>query len=135
MCIMLYVFTCAIEHGQQYGGDPGSVAVSHPKLPDQLFEKDTDRFRESVGEACDDKTACQHRPAPPSIWGLHSPCIHVQCHASHGALGLCFNGGRQRSWRKNENDNKQSDRVTSNSVLRHTGHQQLDRSQIKHNKA
>lgn len=90
--IMLYSLqhpTCAVEHGQQYGGDPCSVAVSHAKLPDQLFEKDADCFGESVGEACDDKTAHQHSPAPASVRGLHSTRIHVQCNTSHGALGMC----------------------------------------------
>ena len=99
---MLYIYivlykqqhTCAIEHGQQYGGNPGRVAVSHPKLQNQLFEKDADRFWESVGEARDDKTAGQDRPAPPPVRSLHPSCTHVHRHASHGVLGLCPNGGR-----------------------------------------
>ena len=117
MCVTVYVRyslqpTCAVEHGQQYRGDPGSVAVSHSELPDQLFEKDADCFRECVGEASDDKTACKHCPAPPSIWSLHPSCTHVQCHTSHDALGLFLKKGRQRSWWKNESDNKQLDQLS-----------------------
>lgn len=79
--------TCAVEHGEQYRRDPCSVTVSHPKLPDQLLEKNADCFGKGIGEARDDKTACKHGPAPAPIWSLHSAWIHVQRFTSHRALG------------------------------------------------
>ena len=80
--------TCAIEHGQQNRGDPSCVTVAHSKLPDELFEEHADRLREGVGEACDDETAHQDRPAPAPIWGLHPTGALVHRHTSHDPLGF-----------------------------------------------
>lgn len=79
--------TCAVEHGQQDGGDPRRVAVSHAKLPDQLFKEHADRFGEGVGEARDDEAARQHGPAPAAVGSLHAARVQVQGNTSHDALG------------------------------------------------
>lgn len=82
--------TCAIEHGQQDGGDPGCVAIANPKLPNELLEEDADSLGEGVGEASDDKAAEEHSPAPASIWGLDTCGVLIYHSASHVQEGWFF---------------------------------------------
>lgn len=81
--------TCAVEHGEQNGGDPRRVAVANPKLLNQLLEENADGLGESVGEAGDDKAAGQHGPAPSTVRGLHSGSSVVNHGSTHDAF--CWN--------------------------------------------
>jgi hypothetical protein len=79
--------TCAIEHSQEDGGDPGCVTVANPELMNELFEEDADGLGEGIGEACDDETAEEDGPAPAAIRGLDTRGTIIHHGSSHGQEG------------------------------------------------